>query len=41
MFASKGIINGSQHWHGELYPWTSGIDLRIERWVGDVSSSAR
>jgi hypothetical protein len=39
MFVAKGIIDGSQHWHGKSYPWTSGIDPRIEKQVGDTSSS--
>jgi hypothetical protein len=23
MFVEKGTIDGSQHWHGESYPWAS------------------
>jgi hypothetical protein len=37
MFTAKGTIDGNQHWHGKSYPWTLGIDLRIERRIGGIS----
>jgi hypothetical protein len=39
MFVVKGIVDESQHWHGELYPWTLNTNPRIEKQVGDTLSS--
>jgi hypothetical protein len=39
MFAIKGAIDENQHWHGDSYPWASGTNPRIERQIGDTSSS--
>jgi hypothetical protein len=36
MFATKGIVDRSQHWHGESYPWTLGTNPRIERRIGNI-----
>jgi hypothetical protein len=36
MFVTKGIIDGSQHWHEKSYPWTSSTDPRIEKQVGET-----
>ncbi len=36
LFATKGIVDGSQHWYGKLYPWTLGTNSRIERLIGTL-----
>jgi hypothetical protein len=36
LFAIEGIVDKSQHWHIELYPWTSSTNPIIKRWIGDT-----
>jgi hypothetical protein len=41
LFVAERTIDRNQHWHGESYPWASGINLRIERWIGEISSNTK
>jgi hypothetical protein len=36
LFATWGVVDKNQHWDGELYPWTSGIDSKTEGWIGNT-----